>query len=139
MCSCQRVAAIHANYHYFFYRFIRQSLYGGEKADVGLLIKGDAGKGEYAADLFYRGANSSVYDPNTYEVRVDGDPEGAAMNKLVEFMEFISTYQPTNTESDMAAWSTWLDVDTYMRSMVIEWLTGNWDGHVYSKSHVPLF
>lgn len=97
------------------------------------MIKGDAGKGEYAADLFYRGANSSAYDTNTYEVRVDGDPEGAAMNKLVEFMSFINTYKATNTDSDLAAWNTWLDVDTYMRSMVMEWLTGNWDAHAYSK------
>lgn len=100
------------------------------------MIKGDAGKGEYAADLFYRGANGSAYDTNTYEVRVDGDPEGAAMNKLADFMSFINTYVPTNTDSDMEAWNAWLDVDTFMRSMVMEWLTGNWDAHAYSKSHI---
>jgi hypothetical protein len=55
------------------------------------------------------------------------------MSQLVNFTSFIYTYQPSKSEADLTAWGAKMDVDTYMRSMVMEWLTGNWDAHAYGK------
>lgn len=124
-------------YPCYFYRFIGKSIHGGDAIDIGPLIKGDAGKGKYAANLLYRGANISEYDAKTYEVKIEGVSEGAALTQLIDFMLFISTYEPSMSEADWMAWNARMDVDTYLRSMVLEWLTGNWDAHAYSKFRSP--
>jgi hypothetical protein len=79
------------------------------------------------------GPNSLLYDPKVYEVKSDGEPEGTAMNHLIDFMSFIQEYQPTTNEADLQAFSARLDMNSFLRSMVLEWLTGNWDGHAYCK------
>ncbi|KAM3589453.1 hypothetical protein VKS41_000317 [Umbelopsis sp. WA50703] len=103
--------------------FVKQTIHPGEEVQLGTLVKGDAGKGEHAANLNYVGPNSLLYDPKVYEVKSDGEPEGTAMNHLIDFMSFIQEYQPTTNEADLQAFSARLDMNSFLRSMVLEWLT----------------
>lgn len=109
-------------------------MHAGQEIELGTLVKGDAGKGDFAANLNYLGAAAALYDPKTYEVKSEAEAEGTAMQHLIDFMSFIQGFQATTNDADVKAFSARLDMPSFMRSMVLEWLTGNWDGHAYCKS-----
>ncbi|KAG2186110.1 hypothetical protein INT43_002548 [Umbelopsis isabellina] len=119
--------------------FVRETVHANEDVELGTLVKGDAGKGDFAANLNFVGPNPLLYDPKTYEVKSEIEPEGTAMQLLIDFMSFIQGYQPTTNEADIKAFSARIDMTSFMRSMVLEWLTGNWDGHAYSGNNYALY
>ncbi|KAI7864989.1 coth protein-domain-containing protein [Spinellus fusiger] len=123
--------------------YARQVLHHGNRdVQLGSLIKGDAGKGKYAANFMYRGRQASSYDSRVYDVKVEA-PEGElpAMQSLIQLMKFIDNYDPNMAEGSMAldAWSSVLDIKSFIRQMAMEWIGGHWDGVQYSGNNFALY
>ncbi|KAI8099765.1 coth protein-domain-containing protein [Halteromyces radiatus] len=117
--------------------------HGSSNARIGPIIKGDAGKGEYAADLLYRGDSPESYDPKVYEVKPGNEPNSPdPMEGLVELTRFIAAYDISTAPKDAAAFDEWnkmIDVKHFLRQVACEWLGGNWDGLVYSGNNFMLY
>lgn len=125
------------------YRYLRETIHhGSEKAAIGPIIKGDAGKGDYAADLGYRGDTAASYDEKVYEVKGVGkktsEAEKAdAMGGLIELTRFIASYNSSTQQGNaFDQWNQIIDVKHFLRQVACEWLGGNWDGVVYCKNQI---
>lgn len=130
-------------YHYYdLIRYIRETIHDGDqKAEIGGLIKGDAGKGIYAADLGYHGEEPEDYDDKTYEVK-NALGEDDPMEDLIAFIKYIRDYQVDNNADDQTIFNEWdqkINIKHFMRQIAVEWLTGNWDAHQYSKFFMNIF
>ncbi|KAI8342766.1 coth protein-domain-containing protein [Chlamydoabsidia padenii] len=121
--------------------FLRQTIHhGSEQVDLGMIIKADGGKGEYAADLAYHGDVPEGYDALVYEVK-----EGDGMTGLIGLTKFIAQFDLSThpTPKDSAAlfdqWNRVIHLPHFLRQVACEWLGGNWDATVYSGNNYVLY
>ncbi|KAF7730857.1 hypothetical protein EC973_001375 [Apophysomyces ossiformis] len=129
------------------HRYLRETIHGGDPhVRMGEMIQGDAGKGDYAANLGYRGDDESSYDDKVYEVKLDeeddDDNSSMAMKHLIQFMRFIATYKPEtipDSEEAVNIWQPKIDIVRYIRQLALEWIGGNWDGIQYSGNNFALY
>lgn len=61
------------------------------------------------------------------------------MENLIEFFRFIKAYDPHKVDDPVRAWRTFIDVDSYLRQLALEWITGNWDAVQYSGNNFALY
>ncbi|CAO3591337.1 unnamed protein product [Absidia cylindrospora] len=127
--------------------YLRETIhYGSNKANIGPVIKGDAGKGDYAADLAYRGDTADSYDELVYKVKAgkkNAESETAdAMAALIDLTRFIANFNSSTAPKGQAVfeqWNKFIDVKHFIRQAACEWLGGNWDGIVYSGNNYMLY
>ncbi|CAO3622034.1 unnamed protein product [Cunninghamella echinulata] len=123
--------------------YVRETIHdGNQKAEIGGLIKGDAGKGDYAADLGYRGDEPENYDEKTYEVEAEAGEDADPMEDLIAFMKFIKEYPVDNNADEQTVYDEWnqkINIKHFMRQIAVEWLTGNWDAHQYSGNNYVIY
>jgi hypothetical protein len=118
-------------------RFLRQAIHhGSEQAVIGAVVKADAGKGEYAADLAYHGETVESYDPLVYVAK---GGEGDGMAGLIDLTRFIAQFDLATHPSAKDAtalldqWNQKIHLHHFLRQVACEWLGGNWDATVYCK------
>ncbi|KAL0075391.1 spore coat protein coth [Phycomyces blakesleeanus] len=124
--------------------FIRETFHqGNPNVALGEFVQGDAGKGDYAANLGFLGETEEAYDDKVYDVKIDGpDDQSDAMASLISFMKFIRDYNPQtvpDSEKVLELWEPWIDMISYLRQAAIEWIGGNWDGIQYSGNNYALY
>lgn len=126
--------------------FIKETIHQGEdNVTIGDLIQGDAGKGAYAANLGFIGDTADAYDDKVYKVKKakTAEQKEAAMQPLIEFMQFIDSYDPEeapeNEDMLLEQWKPYIDAKQFIRQMALEWIGGNWDAVQYSGNNYAMY
>ncbi|KAI7867493.1 coth protein-domain-containing protein [Spinellus fusiger] len=124
--------------------FIREAFHNGNRnVALGERIQGDAGKGDYAANLNFFGDSEDLYDDRVYSVKTkSAEKQSHAMDHLIDFMKFIQDYDPEQTsdiEEAISIWEPKLDIVRFLRQMALEWVGGNWDAIQYSGNNYILY
>ncbi len=94
---------------------------------------GNLYKANWGADMTYQGTGQAAYVPY-YELKTN--------TAAYDYSGLISFLNTLNTCSDAdfpCVIQQILDVDLYLRTLVIEVLAGHWDGHSYNKNNFYLY
>ncbi|KAG0040064.1 hypothetical protein BGZ82_005535 [Podila clonocystis] len=112
--------------------FLMNTIHHGEIKDVSALgslyqiNSGKSGSGRWAA-LRYQGSHTTDYDLGLYKNQILGDnPTNEPMKQLITFMKDLQDWNSTST-GGVDYWNQHLDLQGYLRSMTVEYLTGAWD------------
>ncbi|KAG2219553.1 hypothetical protein INT45_013212 [Circinella minor] len=126
--------------------FIRETLNRNEpqNTQVGNIVQGDAGKGEYAASFGYLGDDVESYDPLVYDVKSEKDPEKKAevMESVLDLIRFVKDYDISQAPNDKRLFREWnhqLDLVKFIRQLALEWIGGNWDAVQYSGNNFAIY
>lgn len=87
----------------------------------------------FGSDLTYHGTNP-IYYQNTYELKTNetlNDYSG-----LIHLTEVLYNSANANFECDI---QEVFDVETYLRTLAVEILIGQWDGYAYNKNNYYLY
>ncbi|KAF9936243.1 hypothetical protein BGZ65_002606, partial [Modicella reniformis] len=91
------------------------------------------------ATLLYQGPKTTDYHPQIYEMKNLGDnTEAEPMAQLIAFLKDLSEYDPTKT-GGIKFWNARLDLESYLRSMVMEYLAGAWDAYWWKGNNYFLY
>ncbi|KAG0361503.1 hypothetical protein BGX24_005326 [Mortierella sp. AD032] len=112
--------------------FFMNTVHHGEVQDesgLGSLYKinsGKSGSGRWSP-LRYQGSRTTDYDLGFYRNQILGDnPTSEPMMQLIAFMKDLQDWNPTTT-GGLDYWNHHLDLQSFLRSMAVEYLTGSWD------------
>lgn len=86
-------------------------------------------KAAYGANLKNLGANEASYTP-FYELK-----QGNNLQSLIQFIAVLNT----NSTNFPCAIQEVFDVDSYLKTLAIEILTGHWDGYAFNKNNFYLY
>ncbi|KAG0022668.1 hypothetical protein BGZ81_008442, partial [Podila clonocystis] len=107
--------------------FVMQTIHHGaitDKKDLGALFKMSSG---LHATMQYKGRKSADYDPVVYTSKIQGDnPDGEPMKQFIAFMKDLKDWDPTSP-GGIDFWKERLDLESFLRSMALEYLAGAWD------------
>ncbi|KAG0241175.1 hypothetical protein BGW41_006168 [Actinomortierella wolfii] len=107
--------------------FIMNKVHQGTITDekgLGSLFKMRSG---LHATMIYKGKKSDDYDRVMYENKILGqNPKNDPMKQFITFMKNIQDWNPT-AAGGINYWKQRLDLDGFLRSMAVEYLTGAWD------------
>ncbi|MEI8116659.1 MAG: CotH kinase family protein [Flavobacteriia bacterium] len=87
----------------------------------------------YGSDLTFHGTNPTYYQ-NTYELKTNeafNDYSG-----LIQFINVLNNSAASNFACDI---QEVFDVDSYLRTLAVEILIGQWDGYAYNKNNYFLY
>lgn len=88
----------------------------------------------YGADLAYIGASPNNYKLDYYELK---EPIGATdYVDLANFIDVLNNTPDANFECEL---ENIFNVNSYLKSVVMDVLTGNWDGPNYNKNNFYLY
>ncbi|KAF9309361.1 hypothetical protein BG003_009851 [Podila horticola] len=82
--------------------------------------------GRTEAPMTYEGSSTSHYSPKIYTNKIRG-AEDKHMQQWISFMKDLQDWDPA-APGGVAYWNQRLDLDGFLRSMALEYLTGAWDG-----------
>lgn len=86
-------------------------------------------KANYGANLKNLGTNEANYLP-LYELK-----KGTNLQSLIQFITVLNT----NSTNFPCAIQAVFDVDSYLKTVAIEILSGHWDGYAYNKNNFYLY
>lgn len=96
--------------------------------------KGNLYKCIYGADLAYIGAGANSYKKDYYELK---QPVGATdYVDLARFIDVLNNTADTDFECEL---ENVFNVNSYLKSVVMDVLTGNWDGPNYNMNNFYLY
>ncbi|KAG0224209.1 hypothetical protein BGW42_005288 [Actinomortierella wolfii] len=99
-----------------------------DKKELGSLYQ----MGLKEAPMIYLGESASEYGERVYKNKIRG-AEDKNMKQWIAFLKDIQDWDPDSPEG-IAYWKERLDLDGFLRSMALEYLTGAWDGF-WSRGH----
>ncbi|KAG0080828.1 hypothetical protein BGZ92_000458 [Podila epicladia] len=67
------------------------------------------------------------------------NPKDNIMKDLIDFMKVLKDYDPKKVADPIAFWEQRLDLDMFLKSMVMEYLTGSWDSYWGSGSNFQFY
>lgn len=94
---------------------------------------GNLYKASWGASLNYLGTNSANY-ANLYELKTN-----TSTNEYTGLIQFLAVLNNSSAADFPCAIQSVFDVDLYLKTLVIEILTGHWDGHAYNKNNFFLY
>lgn len=94
---------------------------------------GNLYKAYWGADMTYHGTAQSAY-LQYYELKTN-----TAANDYSGLISFLNTLNNCSNEDFPCVIQQILDVDLYLRTLVVEVLAGHWDGHSYNKNNFYLY
>ncbi|KAF8949549.1 hypothetical protein BGZ52_005648, partial [Haplosporangium bisporale] len=95
-----------------------------DKKALGSLYQMGSGQG---ATMDYKGPRTANYDQVIYKNKIRGEnPEDEPMQQFISLMKDLRDWDPT-AAGGIAYWNERLDLEGYLRSMALEYLTGAWD------------
>ncbi|KAF9975732.1 hypothetical protein BGZ73_000534 [Actinomortierella ambigua] len=65
-------------------------------------------------------------------------PKNDVMKDLIEFMKDLKDYNPKTTKDPVAFWEQRMELDTFLKSMAMEYLTAAWDAYWQSGSNYQM-
>lgn len=86
-------------------------------------------KASYGANLRNLGTNESSYT-SVYELK-----QGNNLQSLIQFIAVLNT----NSTNFPCAIQEVFDVDSYLKTLAVEILSGHWDGYAYNKNNFYLY
>ena len=87
----------------------------------------------YGSDLTYHGTNPTYYQ-NTYKLKTN-----EAMNDYSGLIQFINVLNNSAAANFVCDIQDVFDVDSYLRTLAVEILIGQWDGYAYNKNNYFLY
>ncbi|KAG0208404.1 hypothetical protein BGX28_000622 [Mortierella sp. GBA30] len=109
------------------------------KAKLGSLWKMDACCGYYA-NLEWTGPTTDKSSSGGYKNVMPGtNPKNDIMKDLIQFMADIKKYNPKAEKDPIGYWEKRIDLDGFLKSMAMEYLTGQWDGYWNSGSNYQMY
>ncbi|KAF9979326.1 hypothetical protein BGZ73_000020 [Actinomortierella ambigua] len=119
--------------------FLMNTIHNGEiqdKAQLGSLFRMGSGS---PAPLVYKGRRTSSYKEVVYTNKVLGDnPAKDPMKQLIAFMKDLEEWDPASADG-IAYWNERLDLEKYLRSMALEYLTGAWDSSWWRANNYMMY
>jgi spore coat protein H len=94
---------------------------------------GNLYKANWGADMTYNGTTQAAYVPY-YELKTN-----KSTNDYSGLIAFLNTLNTCSDADFPCVIQQILDVDLYLRTLVIEVLAGHWDGHSYNKNNFYLY
>ena len=94
---------------------------------------GNLYKANWGADMKYLGTSQAAYVPY-YELKTN-----KGTNDYSGLISFLNTLNTCSDADFPCVIQQILDVDLYLRTLVIEVLAGHWDGHAYNKNNFYLY
>ncbi|KAG0338663.1 hypothetical protein BG004_007135 [Podila humilis] len=67
------------------------------------------------------------------------NPKDDIMKDLIAFMKVLKDYNPKEVADPIAFWNKHLDLDLFLKSMAMEYLTGSWDSYWKSGSNYQIY
>ncbi|MFT6744540.1 MAG: spore coat protein H, partial [Bacteroidia bacterium] len=95
---------------------------------------GNLYKCTYGADLQYRGAAGNSYKLDYYEIK---NPDGP--NAYEDLARFITVLNNTPSSDFECEIEQIFNVNSYLKCLVMDVLSGNWDGPNYNKNNFYLY
>ncbi|KAG0295162.1 hypothetical protein BGZ96_012450 [Linnemannia gamsii] len=124
--------------------YLMNTVHHGEIKDVsalGSLFKinsGKSGTGRWA-DLRYQGARTADYDLGLYKNQFLGaNPANEPMKQLIAFMKDLQEWNPASP-GGIEYWNQRLDLQGFLRSMAVEYLTGAWDSFWWRSNNYFMY
>ncbi|KAF9973990.1 hypothetical protein BGZ73_002712 [Actinomortierella ambigua] len=94
------------------------------KSGLGSLFKMRSG---LHATMVYKGKRSADYNPVVYENKILGNnPKEEPMKQFITFMKTLRDWDP-NSAGGIDFWKQRFDLESFLRAMALEYLTGAWD------------
>ncbi|KAF9200186.1 hypothetical protein BGZ49_009600 [Haplosporangium sp. Z 27] len=121
--------------------WIKSVLHPGIKKDkVGSLWKMNSCCGK-EGNLQWLGPKSDSYVlEDIYKNILKGtNPKDDPMKDLIQFMADLKDYDPKKVQDPIAFWEKKLDLDLFLKSMAMEYLTGSWDSYWISGSNYQFY
>jgi spore coat protein H len=87
----------------------------------------------YGSDLTYHGTNPTYYQ-NTYKLKTN-----EAVNDYSGLIQFINVLNNSAAANFVCDIQEVFDVDSYLRTLAVEILIGQWDGYAYNKNNYFLY
>jgi hypothetical protein len=87
----------------------------------------------YGSDLTYHGTNPTYYQ-NTYKLKTN-----EAVNDYSGLIHFIEVLYNSPNASFVCDIQDVFDVETYLRTLAVEILIGQWDGYAYNNNNYYLY
>ncbi|KAF9309055.1 hypothetical protein BG003_010274 [Podila horticola] len=119
--------------------FLMSTIHHGaitDKSKLGALFKMSSGN---HAIMKYEGRFTADYDSLIYTSKIQGDnPADEPMRQLITFMKDLHDFDPT-AAGGVAYWKDRLDLDVFLRSMSLEYLTGAWDQFWYRANNYYMY
>ncbi|KAG0238325.1 hypothetical protein BGW42_005558 [Actinomortierella wolfii] len=107
-----------------------------DKSALGALYQMDSGS---PAPLVYKGKLTTDYKPVLYRNKILGaNPPDEPMQQLIAFMKDLRDFDPSMKDG-VAYWEKRLDLEQYLRSMVLEYLTGAWDSSWWRANNYMMY
>ncbi|KAG0011351.1 hypothetical protein BGZ81_002232 [Podila clonocystis] len=96
--------------------------------------------GRREATMIYNGSSIVDYSHKVYAIKIRG-PKDQQMEQWISFMKDLQDWNPA-APGGVAYWNQRLDLQGYLRSMALEYLTGAWDafwwrGHNFFMYYNP--
>ncbi|KAF9330227.1 hypothetical protein BG006_006817 [Podila minutissima] len=87
----------------------------------------------------FKGPRAADYEKNLYKNIIRGDnPKDEPMQQLIAFMKDLQDWDPTDTEG-IAYWNERMDLDGFLRSMALEYLTGAYDSFWWNSHNYYMY
>lgn len=107
-----------------------------DKKALGSLYQMGSGHG---ASMVYKGPHTANYDQMIYKNKIRGDNhKDEPMQQFIAFMKDLQDWNPTAT-GGIAYWNERLDLEGYLRSMALEYLTGAWDSFWWRSNNYFMY
>ncbi|KAG0238111.1 hypothetical protein BGW42_007102 [Actinomortierella wolfii] len=91
------------------------------------------------ATMQYNGSRTADYHPEIYENKVLGNnPKDEPMKEFIAFMKELQDWDPSKS-GGVAFWNSRLDLDGYLRSIALEYLTGHWDAYWWKGNNYFMY
>ncbi len=93
----------------------------------------------YPADLNYKGSNPDSYKEVIYGRRNYDLKSNQHADDYSDFANFISVLNLTSDDNLPCELEKVFNVDMYLKTIIFDILTGNWDGPIYNKNNFYLY
>ncbi|KAF9964278.1 hypothetical protein BGZ73_001931, partial [Actinomortierella ambigua] len=91
------------------------------------------------ATMQWNGTKTADYHPEIYENKILGqNTKEEPMAQFIDFMKDLRDWDPSSSNG-VAYWQSRLDLDGYLRSMALEYLTGHWDAYWWKGNNYFMY
>ncbi|CAO3651521.1 unnamed protein product [Cunninghamella blakesleeana] len=104
----------------------------GEKLEQGITYQGTG----FVTDLSYFGDNITKYD-GPYKIEEDSDTGTPSFDRIMELTKFVS--ESPIGEGAEKIWNQYIDMDSVIRSLVVEITAGFSDGYIANANNYLLY
>jgi len=121
--------------------FLRTTIHKGQTVpkDLGSLYQMGSHFAGEEGTMLYLGPNTTNYNAETYENKIRGDNTKAEpMAQLIAFMKDLQEYDPSLPNA-VKFWNTRLDLDGFLKAMVMEYLAGAWDSYWWKGNNFFMY